>query len=95
MSICFEDDLRAGLESTPVLKRRAKKILDLLDSKPSKKRTRRIAALERHFWAHLSSAGVMDTPWSDNIDWGAEAIDWAKWLPIILKILALILTLFM
>ena len=88
MSTDFEFNLRKHLEANPSRKRRAKRILAILDSKPSRRRTRRIEAMEKHVEAQLAASGRMKY-WVDMPDW--SAIDWAKLIDIILKLLLALL----
>lgn len=99
----FEDALRQNLEAEPNLKRRGKKILEVLDAKPSRARTRRINRMERHALASLdpkqlaklnvpatalvSSEDGLGIDWS-TIDWG-KAIE--KLLNVLLKLLPFLL----
>lgn len=73
----FEVNLQEQLTGTPVLVRRAKRILDILNSPPSPRRTRRIARMERHAAAAIDATG--------KIDW--SKVDWAKFLETILAVL--------
>ena len=77
----FEHNLRQTLEPTPDLRRRGKKILAILDDKPSRRRTRRIAAMERHAAAHFGEGRAID--WSK--------IDWSKIIEVLLPLLLALL----
>ncbi len=85
----FETALREQIESRPKLGLRGKRILAILDAKPSKRRTRRIERMERHA---AVAAGFTNTV---GIDW--SQIDWKKLfdtiLELLLKFLPLILAL--
>jgi hypothetical protein len=85
----FAAELQAHLEADPNLRRRGKRILDVLKSRPSKKKDRTIARMERH----AAAAIEREAPTEDgvSIDW--SQIDWKKWLGIILKILLMLLPL--
>lgn len=90
MTTDFESNLRAQLESTPDLRRRGKRILAVLDARPSKRRTRRIYAMQQHAWAHMVMLGVQAQPAQDgSIDW--SKIPWAKILQGLLAILLALL----
>ena len=76
----FEQALRQQLEATPDRKRRGKKLLALLNSPKSKRRTRKIERLQRHAEAHI---GREPGDWSD--------IDWASLFDTLLKLLLALL----
>lgn len=82
----FETALRKQLEKRPDRNRIARRrILAVLDAKPSKARTRRLARMER------AAAGVVGAD-AGAIDW--SAVDWLKLfetiLAVVLKILDLL-----
>ena len=87
----FEQALREQLEATADLRRRGKKILAILNARPSKRRTRQIDRMERHVVAHLGSDyfGPDPDPIMVGIDW--SSIDWSAVLQVILKLLLALL----
>ena len=78
----FDLGLQAALEATPSLSRRGKRILAILNAKPSKRRNRQLDRMERHARAAL---GV------DKIDW--TKINWAGVITMILEVLLKLLPL--
>lgn len=84
----FETALRAQIEVSASRRRRARRVLEILDSRPSRRRTRQLARMERHALAALDSDAKIGA-----IDW--SAIDWAKVfekiLEVLLKLLPLLL----
>lgn len=83
----FETALREQLETQPRGRIRGRRLLKILDSKPSKRRTRILARLESHARAHLVSEGMASA--TGAIDWGS--IDWSKVFDTLLKILMALL----
>lgn len=81
----FETALRTEIVTRKAT-RRSKRLMELLDSKPSKLRTARLARLERH------AALVAGVEGGVGFDWGS--IDWAKLFDSILALLLKILPLF-
>lgn len=91
----FEDALKEHLEATPVLKRRGKRLLEIVNDRPSRARTRKLARMERHALASLDDKqlkrlGVSATVLADPnglsaIDW--SKIDWGKILETLLDLL--------
>jgi hypothetical protein len=95
----FAEALQVHLESDTKMTRRGEwvhlnegkrlRILAILRSRPSKRRTRRINAMEHH------AIGSIGLPVGGPIiDWISD-IDWAKWGPIILKVLLAIISIIM
>lgn len=70
--------------------RRGKRLLALIDSKPSKRRTRVLARLESHARVAAAEGGV--TFGVGAIDW--SKIDWGKLFETILTLLLRLLPLF-
>lgn len=81
----FAAELEAHLESKPDLRRRGKKILAVIQSRPSKKKDRILARMERH------AAAAIDRDVGVGIDW--SEIDWKKVIEIIIKVLLMLLPL--
>jgi hypothetical protein len=81
----FEQALREQLEADPKRTLRARLLLEVLNRRPSKRRTWILNRLEAHAAA---AAGVEDQV---GIDWGA--INWQKLFETILQILLAILPL--
>lgn len=91
----FADALKEQLESTTNLRRRGRKLLELINSRPSRARTRKLARLERHALASLDKKQLakLNVPagalFGDDeglgIDW--SQIDWGKILDTLLDIL--------
>lgn len=79
----FETALRREIESRPRLGLRGKRILAVLDARPSKKRTRHIARMERHTAIALSLDGL------DVIDW--DSVNWKAVFDRVLQLLLAIL----
>ncbi len=77
----FEAGLREQLESTPDLRRHGKKILNILNARLSKQRTRRIDLMERHARASVES--------DKAINW--FTVDWSAIIKTILKVLLALL----
>lgn len=89
MSTAFEDNLREQLEAQPKLRRKAARILAILNARPSKRRTRRIAAMERHAKAELTEDNMgAQFAASGEIDWSA-----VEWQTILLTIVQVLLAL--
>lgn len=90
----FEGALRVHLEKVgPDEKRRTRKLRELLDSPPSKRRTRILERLERHTIAHLQAEGKLaNNATFGAIDW--SSIDWNKVLDFIMKLLTMLIPLF-
>ena len=80
--LTFEEALRDNLLAQPTQRRRAKKLLELLDGYPSRRRTRTLDRLERHARASTEFRGA---------DWGA--LDWSSVLKTLLDLLLKILPL--
>ena len=78
----FEEALRDNLVAQPAQRRRAKKLLELLDGYPSRRRTRTLDRLERHARASTEFRGA---------DWGA--LDWSSLLKTLIDLLLRILPL--
>ncbi len=76
----FEQALREQCEATDARRRKAKRILAVLDAAPSKRRTRRLDRMQRHVEVEL---GMNIADWSD--------IDWPKLFDTILKLLLALL----
>jgi hypothetical protein len=87
----FEDALRTQLDADPSVSRRAKKLREVLDSRPSRRRTRVLERLERHAAAHLGRDVSEVDDWSPN---KVGAVDWKKIIDLLIQILPLILALF-
>lgn len=87
----FEDVLREQLAKKPRKGRRERRLLELIDSRPSARRTRVLARLERHARAFLVSEGAVGEG-VGAIDWAS--IDWEKFFSNLLKLLLAILPLF-
>ncbi len=91
----FEDALREALDASPDQSRRARKLRDVLDSRPSRRRARIMSKLEAHAEAHVrTERGLVGA--TDAVG----AIDWSKvdWkgildglLTILLKVLSVLL----
>ena len=79
----FEQALREQLEATADLRRRGKKILAILNARPSKRRTRQIDRMSAHTAAHLGIDEGLGIDWS--------VIDWSAVLQVILKLLLALL----
>lgn len=88
MKKTFEEVLREQLRLRGDRRgRRERRILRLLDSPPSRWRTRAIARLERHARVHLEGEG-----YAVGSDWGALADrDWAGFFEGLLAFLSAIL----
>lgn len=84
----FETALREQLETQPRGRIRGKRLLKILDSKPSKRRTRILARLEAHARTHLVSEGVVG---ADAVGFDWSSVDWQKVFDVILKILLALL----
>ena len=80
----FEQALRENLEAQPTQRRRSARILEVLDSRPSRRRTRILERMEKHARAEAGFQGK---------DWGA--VDWPSLLKSILDILLKLLPLFL
>lgn len=78
----FETALRESLEAQPQQSRRARRLLDVLNSRPSRRRERVLARLESHARAETGFRGK---------DW--SAIDWPSVLKTLLDILLKLLPL--
>ena len=81
LATSFEHNLRQQLEADPKLRRRGLRILAVLNERPSKRRTRRVARMEAHSAAHLGLTGAID--WSK--------IDWQKVVMAVLQMLLALL----
>ena len=80
----FEQALREQLTATPDLRRRGKKILAILNARPSRKRERQIHRMRKHVEAEI--------PYEVDYDeW--DEIDWPTLLESILRLLLLLLPL--
>ena len=86
--IAFEHNLRAQLEAEPKLRRKAARILAILNARPSKRRTRQITRWEAHAAAELQLND--EIPVGSRIDW--SSVDWMKWLGIIVSVILALLT---
>ncbi len=86
----FEQWLRAASESTSARKRKAKRVLKLLDEPDSPRRTRILARIERHVAAQLGLNLPSDDPTKlSAFDW--SSVDWVSIFETIFKfILALL-----
>jgi hypothetical protein len=85
----FAEALKQQLESRK-LTRRGKRLLDLINSKPSRRRGRILERLERHARIHLNQEGV-GTTWQG---WdGLKNVDWDKVFEGLLKLLLALLPL--
>ena len=87
-SASFADNLRAQLEAEPKLRRKAARILAILNARPSKRRTRQIARWEAHAAAELRLDALPRR--FGQIDW--SQVDWARWLSIIVSVILALLT---
>jgi hypothetical protein len=80
----FEQALRENLEAQPKQRRRARRLLEALDARPSRRRDRMLARMEAHARAETGFKGK---------DWGA--VDWktilGSLLEMLLKLLPLLL----
>lgn len=85
MQQSFADNLQEQLESKSSLSFRENRILEILQGRPSARRTRQIARMEAHTRAHLGMGG------NESIDW--SSIDWAALLQTILQLLMALLPL--
>ena len=91
-TVTFAEGLRAALEADPPRRRKAKRLYQLLDAKPSKKKERRLRVLERCVQAHLEDGLEMTLVTGPlGIDW--SQVDWMKVLDIVLKIAMVLLPL--
>lgn len=82
----FAANLQAAIEAKPKLNMRDRRVLGILQGKPSKRRDRQIARMENH-----ARAAIDADPQTKAIDW--SKVDWSKVLKTILAILAKILPL--
>jgi len=80
----FESALRSSLEATPDLRRRGKRILQVLDGRNTPRKQRVVRRMEAHVRAHLDLG-------RDAIDWGK--IDWPSLIEGVLKLLLALLPL--
>lgn len=87
----FAESLQQQLESTPHLRRRGQKILEVLKSPRSARKDRIIRRLERHATAALDEKVVAKAGGVEGIDW--SKIDWQKFLSQILELLLKLLPL--
>ena len=87
----FAAELKSHLEADPKLSRRGKKVLELLNARPSKRKDRQIARMEAHVTVELRAMGAVGFAGEGAIDW--SAIDWQKLLMTILEILIKLLPL--
>src|SRR5690349_23994177 len=84
----FEGALRAQLAARPPGKGLwARRLQQLLDAKPSRRRSRILARLESHARAYLVGEGLASA--TGAIDW--SSIPWDKVLDFVLKLLLAIL----
>ena len=88
----FVTGLKTSLESDPNLKRRGKRILDIVNSPPSKRRDRVLERLQAHSKASLPDAQLKKASSTGDmhgvIDWSKlTQIDWGKIIEVILPIL--------
>jgi hypothetical protein len=90
----FEGSLRVHLEKAgPEKKRQTRKLRELLDSPPSRRRTRLLERLERHTIAHLQAEGKLGNEATFGaIDW--STVDWNKILDFVMKLLTMLIPLF-
>lgn len=86
----FEQALREQIESSGTRRVRARRLLKVLNARPSARRTRVLARLERQAARFLEDEGV--AAGRAGIDWGA--IDWAALFDRLLKFLLSILDVF-
>lgn len=80
----FEAALRQNLQAQPKQGRRAKRLLEVLDQRPSRRRTRILERLELHSRVELDFEGE---------DW--SAVDWPTMLKTILDLILRLLPLFL
>ncbi len=85
----FVIGLKSSLEAAPNLRRRGKKILEVINQRPSKRRTRILARMERH-----AQAAIYDKVPASAFG-PAKAIDWSKvdWNKVIMTILDILIKL--
>ena len=84
----FETELRKAIEADPDLKRKGKRILKVLDMRPSKRKERILERMEAHVRATIYPEGV-NTGSSAEFDW--STIDWTKLLGVIVQVLLALL----
>ncbi len=79
----FATALKEQLEATPKLTRRGQRILDIINSRPSAMRTRRLAVMEAHSRSQLGIGQNMGVDWAQ--------MDWSTILDMLLKLLLALL----
>lgn len=84
MSTDFEIGLRAAIESSPKRTLKAAKVLRVLDARPSKRRTAKIAEWEQHAIVKFGN-GTM-------IDW--ESFDFDKFFAALIALIEKLIALF-
>lgn len=80
----FEQSLRAAIQADPARRRRARRIQEVLDMRPGRRRQRVLDRMARH-----AAAALGEEP--SAIDW--SQVDWAKVFDLILKVLLALLPL--
>ncbi len=88
----FEVGLKDALADRPARGLWDRRLRQLLDAKPSARRTRILARLERHVAAELVEHGVKGAG-EVGFDW--SSIDWGKVLDFIMKLVLMLLPLFL
>ena len=87
----FADALLKAMDDQPKQGRRGILLIDFLMSRPSRRKDRQLARMEKHTRVQL---GIHE---DDVVDWGGAGINWKKilgpLLDLLLKILPLILAL--
>lgn len=81
----FAGNLRSQLLHKPSLSHDEKKILAIIESRPSRRRTRRIAAMESNVKEQLLNKRKLPPSFGFRIDW--SQIDWPTVFQWVLKIL--------
>jgi hypothetical protein len=89
----FETALRAQVEKRPRLGLKGRRILSVLNSRPSKRRARILARWEEVATAAVHAQAGTDPGKTGAIDW--ENIDWKKLFQTILELLLKFLPLFL
>ena len=84
MSAAFESSLRAAIESSPTRTRKAARVLRILNRRPSKARTAKIAEWEQH--------AVMKFGKGRQIDW--DSFDFEKFFAAIIALIEKLIDLF-
>lgn len=87
----FETALRAQILAEPGRKRRAKKLLAVMDEPASPRRSRIMERLKAHAIAHLAQEGIDAS--GVGFDW--SSVDWSSLFQGLIKILLLLLPLFL